>query len=42
MAGLSVVELLEEVGGKLGIVSDKGVKFMGGRGRGVDGRVRVT
>ncbi len=30
MAGLLVVELLEEVGGKLGVFSDKGVELMAG------------
>ncbi len=39
MAGLLVVELLEEVGGKLGIFPNEGVKFMVGRGWGVDGQV---
>src|SRR6266851_195642 len=42
VAGLSVVELLEEVCSDDGIVSDEGVEVMvGGRG-GVDGRVRVS
>ena len=39
---MPVVELLQEVRGDDGIVSDEGVEFMvGGRG-GVDGRVRVA
>src|SRR5216683_5167282 len=41
MAGLSVVELLEEVGGDDGVVSDEGVEFMVGRCWGVDRQVRV-
>ncbi len=42
MAGLLVVELLEEIGGKLGVFPDKGVELMVGRGRGVDRQVRVA
>src|SRR5216683_8122046 len=42
VAGLSVVELLEEVHGDDGVVSDEGVKFMAGRCWGVDGRVQVS
>jgi len=39
VAGLSVVELLEEVGGELGVFPDEGVELMVGRGGGVDGWV---
>ena len=42
VAGLSVVELLEEVCGDDGVVSDEGVEVMVGRCWGVDGRVRVS
>src|SRR5216683_1329569 len=42
MAGLAVVELLEEVCGDDGVVSDEGVEVMVGRRWGVDGRVRVS
>jgi len=42
VVGLPGIELLKEVGGKLGIFSDEGVKLMVGRGRGVDGGVRVA
>src|SRR5712671_817700 len=42
VAGLAVVELLEEVGGDDGVVSDKGVgELMAGGCWGVDGRVQV-
>ncbi len=42
MAGLSVVELLQEVRGDDGVVSDEGVELMVGGRWGVDGRVRVS
>src|SRR6266851_200618 len=42
VVGLPVVELLEEVRGDDGIVSDEGVVFMVGRSWGVDGRARVS
>ncbi len=42
MAGLSVVELLEEVCGDDGVISDEGVELMVGGRWGVDGRVRVS
>ena len=42
VAGLPVVELLEEVCGDDGVVSDEGVVFMVSRCWGVDGRVRVS
>ena len=42
VAGLSVIELLEEVCSDDGVVSDKGVELMVSRGWGVDGRVRVS
>ncbi len=42
VAGLAVVELLEEVDSDDGVVSDEGVEFMAGRCRGVDGRVGVS
>ncbi len=42
MAGLAVVEFLEEVGSDDGVVSDEGVELMVGRGWGVDGRVRIS
>ena len=42
VADLSVVEVLEEVCGDVGVVSDEGVEFMAGRCGGVDGRVRVS
>src|SRR6267154_234159 len=41
VAGLSVVELLEEVGGDDGVVSDEGGEVIAGRRWGIDGRVRV-
>ena len=42
VAGLLVVELLQEVRGDDGVASDEGVEVMvGGRG-GIDGRVRVS
>ncbi len=41
MAGLAVVELLEEVGGELSVLSDESVELMGGRRWGVDGWVGV-
>ena len=41
VAGLSVVKLLEEVGGDDGVVSDEGGEVIAGRRWGVDGRVRV-
>src|SRR5712671_921852 len=42
VAFLSVIELLEEVCGDDGVVSDEGVELMVGRCWGVDGRVRVS
>src|SRR6266851_3611023 len=42
VAGLSGVELLEEVRGDDGVISDEGVEVMVGRCWGVDGRVRVA
>ncbi len=42
VAGLTVVEFLEEVGGELGIFSNEGVEFMAGRCWGIDGQVRVS
>src|SRR6266851_10452037 len=41
VAGLSGVELLQEVRGDDGVVSDEGVKVMAGRCWGIDRRVRV-
>jgi len=42
VAFLSVVELLEEVGGDAGVLPDEGVEFMVGRGWGVDGGIGVA
>src|SRR5216683_7386558 len=42
VAGLSVVELLEEVCGDDGVVSDEGVELMVGQCWGVDGQVGVS
>src|SRR6266851_1539532 len=42
VAGLSVVELLQEVCGDDGVVSDEGVELMVSGCRGVDGWVRVS
>src|SRR6266851_10296172 len=42
VAVLPVIELLEEVNGDDGIVSDEGVELMAGRCWGVDGWVRVS
>ncbi len=42
VAGLAVVEFLEEVGSDDGVVSDEGVELMVGRGWGIDGWVRVS
>jgi len=42
MAGLAVIELLEEVGGKLGVFSDECVELVVGRRWGVDGGVGVS
>jgi len=42
VVGLLGVELLEESGGELGVFSGEGVKFMVGRGGGVDRWVRVA
>ena len=42
VAGLSVVEFLEEVCGNDGVVADEGAELMVGRGWGVDGRVGVS
>src|SRR6266851_4439662 len=41
VAGLSVVELLQEVRGDDGVVSDEGGEVIAGRCWGIDGRVRV-
>ena len=42
MAGLSIVEFLEEVGGDDGVVADEGVEVMVCRRWGVDQRVRIS
>ena len=42
VVGLSVVELLQEVRGDDGVVSDEGVEVMVGGCWGIDGRVRVS
>jgi len=40
--GLAVIELLEEVGGELGVFSDERVELVVGRRWGVDGWVGVS
>jgi len=42
VAGLAVIEFLEDVGGKLGVLPNKGVELMIGRCWGVDGWVGVS
>ena len=42
MAGLAVIELLEEVGSELGVFSNEGVELMVGQCWGVDGWVGVS
>jgi len=42
VAGLSVIELLEEVRSDDGVVPNEGVEVVVGRSGGVDGRVRVS